>query len=196
MLQQKTKQTEFRDLFQPYLPSLKNTAFRLTRDAIESEDLLQETLYKAYRAFSSFKPGTNFRAWIFKILLNTYLTQYRKRAKQPLHLSYNDMESYTLYQQSDLNFDSPADQKDTVGGELFGDEIYTVMEKLPYYFRLVILLYDIEGFTYNEISQMIRIPVGTVMSRLNRGRSLLRRKLKNYAKARGYGIENKLQVDY
>jgi len=179
-------QIDFENLYQPHVGSLQNTAYRLTRNTMEAQDLLQETLYKAFRGFSSFEPETNFRAWIFKIMVNTYLTHYRKRVKQPFKVSFDDLEEYTLYQKSDLDYSSTVMKVENINGEMFNDDIQNALNRLPYYFRLIVLLYDVEGFSYQEISKMVDIPVGTVMSRLNRGRNLLRTKLKRYAVKRGY----------
>lgn len=190
MLNENQKHKEFTELTQPYLKSLKNTAFRLARNEEESQDLLQEALYKAYRGFASYTPNTNFRAWIFKILVNTYLTHYRKVVKQPQKVSYGEVEEFYLYQKSDNSADYHTNSPEEVNGEIFGDEIKTTLDKMPYYFRIVVTLYDIEGFSYKEISSMINIPVGTVMSRLNRGRSLLRQKLKRYAREKGYLVDS------
>ena len=193
MLIEENKQIEFKNLYEPHIKSLKNTAFRLTRNDMEAQDLLQETLYKAYRSFSTFEPETNFRAWIFRIMVNSYLTHYRKRVKQPLKVSYDELEEFTLYQKSDLDYEATVNQVERIGGEMFDDEVQSALEKMPYYFRLIVLLYDVEGFSYQEISSMVQIPVGTVMSRLNRGRNLLRIKLRRYASQRGYLVENKLE---
>ena len=158
----------------------------MTRDSQKAEDLLQETLFKAYKNFAQFSLNTNFRAWIFKIMVNTYITGYRKMNKQPQTLSYNDLEEFYLYQKSESPEDYITENGDTISGEYFHDEVQEALNKLPYYFRLVVLLYDIEGFSYQEISRIVNIPVGTVMSRLNRGRTLLRTKLQRYAKKKGY----------
>ena len=193
---EKKKHKEFYELYKPYLNSLKNTAFRLSKDNMEADDLLQETLFKAYRGIHSFEPNTNFRAWIFRILVNTYLTQYRKKSKQPLKVSYDDMEDYMHYQRTDIDYEYEVENAESVKGELFVDEIQTVLDKIPYYFKLVVMLYDIEGFSYSEISKMINIPVGTVMSRLSRGRKLLRQKLKRYAKSKGYDVDSNLSIGF
>lgn len=190
MLNQDNNHKEFSELTKPYIKSLKNTAFRLARNEQESEDLLQETLYKAYRGFSSYKPNTNFRAWIFKILVNTYLTHYRKMVKQPQKISYGEVEEFYLYQKSENESDYYSNSPENISEESFGDEIKTTLNKMPYYFRIVVTLYDIEGFSYKEISNMINIPVGTVMSRLNRGRGLLRQKLRRYAREKGYIVDS------
>jgi RNA polymerase sigma-70 factor (ECF subfamily) len=196
MLNKEKNHQEFYDLIKPHMKSLKNTAFRFTKNEQESEDLLQEALYKAYRGFYSFTPNTNFRAWIFKILVNTYLTYYRKMIKQPQKVSYAEIEEFYLYQKSENESDYYSNSPENVSGESFGDEIKETLDKMPYYFRIVVTLYDIEGFSYKEISNMINIPVGTVMSRLNRGRNLLRQKLKRYAKDRGYIVESNLNPGF
>jgi RNA polymerase sigma-70 factor (ECF subfamily) len=196
MSHEKKNHKEFTELTKPYMKSLKNTAFRLARNEEESEDLLQETLFKAYRGFASYTPNTNFRAWIFKILINTYLTHYRKMVRQPQKVSYGEMEEFYLYQKSDNSTSYHSESPEEVSGEMFGDEIKETMDKMPYYFRIVVTLYDIEGFSYKEISNMINIPVGTVMSRLNRGRSLLRQKLKRYAREKGYIVDSELSPGF
>ena len=196
MNQQNERHSRFNELVKPHLRSLRNTAFRLAKDEMESEDILQETLYKAYKGFSTFTPNTNFRAWIFRILVNTYLTSYRKRVRQPQKVSYNDLEEFYLYQKTDNPEDFYAETPDTVSGEMFEDEVKESLEKIPYYFRLIVMLYDIEGFSYNDISKIVNIPVCTVMSRLNRGRSLLRKKLKNYARQKGYQVDSELDMRY
>ena len=196
MYKQEKDHKEFTDLTKPYMKSLKNTAFRLARNEEESEDLLQEALYKAYRGFASYTPNTNFRAWIFKILVNTYLTYYRKKVKQPQKISYGEIEEFYLYQKSDDKVDYHSNSPEEIIGESFGDEIKETLDKMPYYFKIVVTLYDIEGFSYKEISKMINIPVGTVMSRLNRGRSLLRQKLKRYAREKGYIVDSDLNPGF
>ena len=129
-------------------------------------------------------------------MVNTYITSYRKMNKQPQTLSYNDIEEFYLYQKSENQDAFITEKGDEISGEYFHDEVHEALNKLPYYFRLVLLLYDIEGFSYQEISRIVNIPVGTVMSRLNRGRNLLRQKLKRYAKNKGYQVEPNVQVEY
>jgi RNA polymerase sigma-70 factor (ECF subfamily) len=186
----------FEDLVQPHLRSLKNTAFRLAKDQLRAEDLLQETLLKAYKNFSQFQLNTNFRAWIFKIMVNTYITSYRKMNKQPQAVSYNDLEEFYLFQKSKDTLMFSEDAPDTIPGDHFEDEVQNALKQLPYYFRMVVLLYDIEGFSYNDIARIINIPVGTVMSRLNRGRSLLRKKLKRYARNKGYVPAENMEMEF
>jgi RNA polymerase sigma-70 factor (ECF subfamily) len=181
----RTEQTEFNALVKPFLKSLENTALRLTKDSVEAEDLLQETFYKSYKAFGSYERNTNFKAWIFRILMNTYITAYRKAVRRPQKVRYEDVEDF-MPSQNPVNDSSTFDIYSPDFG-IFEDELKTALEKVPYYFRLIVLLSDVEEFSYQEIAEMLNIPVGTVMSRLHRGRSLLRTKLTKYAKAKGYG---------
>ena len=182
---QSSAQREFNRLVEPNLRSLSNTAYRLTKDEIESEDLLQETFLKAFRAFHSYQRNTNFRAWIFKIMVNTYISSYRKMVRRPLKVSYDDLEDFHLFQKT-LPENNSGYSDDTEYEDHFGDEVKAALEKLPYYFRLVLLLNDVEGFSYQEISEILNIPIGTVMSRLHRSRTLMKKKLRRYASNYGY----------
>ena len=196
MKRENKQHADFQQLGQPHLKSLQNTAFRLNKDDMEAENLLQEAFFKAFRGLSSFEPNTNFRAWILRILINTYLTHYRKKSKQQKKVSYDKIEDYSLYQKSDFDFDAEYNKAQSVKGELFEDEIQTVLDKMPNYFKLVVMQNDIERFSYREISKMVNIPVCTVMSRLSRGRKLLRQKLKRYAKSKGYNVDSNLSISY
>lgn len=178
------EQTEFNTLVKPFLRSLANTAFRLTRDNLEAEDLLQDTFYKSYKAFGNYEHNTNFKAWIFKIMMNTYITNLRKTVKRPQKVSYDDSADYSTERSTVFTDNSFTTYHPDL--EFFEDDIKTELDKLPYYFRLAVLLSDVEEFSYQDISTMLKIPVGTVMSRLHRGRSLLRAKLTKYARKRGY----------
>jgi RNA polymerase sigma-70 factor (ECF subfamily) len=143
-------------------------------------------MYKAYRAIHQFQIGTNFRAWVFRILVNTFITAYRKAVKQPQKVSYDDLEEFFLYKRLDNDISLQETNKEDFLENLFDDDIKTALEHLPYQFRLVVLLCDVEGFSYNEIANIVDVPLGTVMSRLYRGRKLLQRHLWSYAKAKGY----------
>ena len=189
MYTQTATHQEFMALIKPHRKSLDNTAFRLTRNTIEAEDLLQETFYKAYKAFDQYQENTNFRAWIFKIMVNTYITGYRKTVRRPQNISYENMEDFQLYQNASVDASAYDSFFPNFDKDLFEDEIKNALEKLPYYFRIVVLLWDIEEFSYQEIANMIDIPVGTVMSRLHRGRALLRNRLSKYARSRGYTLD-------
>ena len=181
-------QNEFQELVSPHLNSLYSTALRMTRNQNDAEDLVQDTLFKAFRAFDQFQKDTNFRAWTFRILVNTYITAYRKAVKQPQKVSYEDLEEFYLYKKLDDTVSLQEAPKEDFLENLFDDEVKNAMENLPYQFRLVVLLCDVEGFSYNEIAEIIDAPLGTVMSRLFRGRRLLQRYLWSYAKKRGYVI--------
>ncbi len=180
------RQREFTKLVEPHLSSLYNTAMRMTHNEKDAEDLVQDAMFKAYRALNQFQENTNFRAWIFRILVNTFITAYRKSVKQPQKISYDDMEEFYLYKRLDETISMQETSKDEFIENLFNDDIKDALESLPYQFRLVVLLCDVEGFSYNEIANIIDAPLGTVMSRLYRGRKLLQRSLWNYAKERGY----------
>jgi RNA polymerase sigma-70 factor (ECF subfamily) len=158
----------------------------MTRNQHDAEDLVQDTLFKAYRAIDQFKKDTNFRAWIFRILINTFITGYRKSIKEPQKISFDDLEEFYLFKRLDETTELQEVSKDDFLENLFDDDIKSALESLPYQFRLVVLLCDVEGFSYNEIAEIIDAPLGTVMSRLYRGRKLLQRYLWNYAKQRGY----------
>jgi len=186
LAEDRKKQTEFSKAIEPHLTSLYNTALRMTRNQHDAEDLVQDTLFKAYRAIDQFKKDTNFRAWIFRILINTFITGYRKSIKEPQKISFDDLEEFYLFKRLDETTELQEVSKDDFLENLFDDDIKSALESLPYQFRLVVLLCDVEGFSYNEIAEIIDAPLGTVMSRLYRGRKLLQRYLWNYAKQRGY----------
>ncbi|MCB0281729.1 MAG: sigma-70 family RNA polymerase sigma factor [Calditrichae bacterium] len=184
------KQAEFSKLIKPHIPSLLSTATRMARNQNDAEDLVQETMYKAYRALDQYQDNTNFRAWVFRILVNTFITAYRKAVKAPQRISYEDLEEFNLYKKMEPVDPAQVESKDDLLDNYFEDDVKTALENLPYQFRLVVLLCDVEGFSYNEIATIIDSPLGTVMSRLYRGRKLLQRLLWNYAKNKGYINEN------
>jgi len=180
------KQLKFSSLVEPHLASLYSTALRMTHNKSDAEDLVQDSMFKAFRALDQFQENTNFRAWIFRIMVNTFITGYRKAVKQPKKISYDDMEEFFLYKRLDESVDLQETSKEEFLDNFFDDDIKAALENLPYQFRLVVLLCDVEGFSYNEIADVIDAPLGTVMSRLYRGRKLLQRQLWTYAKERGY----------
>jgi RNA polymerase sigma-70 factor (ECF subfamily) len=180
------RQLEFESLITPHLNSLYSTALRMTHNQNDAEDLVQDTLYKAFRAFDQYQKNTNFRAWAFRILVNTYITAYRKAIRQPQKVSYDDLEEFYLYKKLDENVHLQEMAKEDFLENFFEDDVKEALENLPYQFRLVVLLCDVEGFSYNEIANIIGAPLGTVMSRLYRGRKLLQQHLWNYARKKGY----------
>jgi RNA polymerase sigma-70 factor (ECF subfamily) len=179
-------QEEFLQLVKPHLTSLYSTAMRMTHNQNDAEDLVQDTLYKSYRALNQYQRNTNFRAWIFRTLVNTYITAYRKAIRQPQKVSYDNLEEFYLYKQLDKTIGLQEMTKEDFLENFFEDDVKDALEKLPYQFRLVVLLCDVEGFSYNEIASMINAPLGTVMSRLYRGRKLLQRYLWDFAKKHAY----------
>lgn len=183
-----TKEEKFKDLIRPHKAMLKGLAYKMTRNLEDAEDLVQETYFRAYRFLDKFQEGTNFKAWIFRILTNSYITIVRKNSRLPKVLSYDSLEDYFLYDNIDYSKDNTLkSQKTDVFSEIhYDDEVKKALETLPEDFRRVILLCDIEGFSYKEIEEMEEIPLGTVMSRIYRGRRLLQKSLLSYAKRTGY----------
>lgn len=169
-----------------FLDALYRTALRMTRSVSDAEDLVQETYIKAFRFRGQFTPGTNLRAWLFRILTNTFINQYRRRSTQPQTTELDDVEEAALYRQmrgsaaASSSFQPEAELLDG----LVDREVTDALEELPERFRTVVLL-DVEGFSYKEIAEMIGTPIGTVMSRLHRGRKFLKNRLYDLARERG-----------
>ncbi len=163
---------------------LYNYALRLTANTDDASDLLQETFLKAYRFWDKFEQGTNLRAWLFRIMKNTYINLYRKEVKEPDKVDYAEIESYYNNIRDESTDDNDLQQK--IFGQLLDDDISKALESLPEEFRTVVILCDIEGLAYEEIAEFLQIPVGTVRSRLHRGRKLLYTRLYDYAKERGF----------
>lgn len=171
-----------------HVDALYRTALRMTRNPQDAEDLVQETYFRAFRAAHQFQPGTNLRAWLFKILTNSFINQYRKRARNPQSTSLDDVEEFYLYNHlvdSGMQPESPNPEA-TVIDQFAEADVIQALERLPVDFRQVVLLADVEGFSYKEIADIVGIPVGTVMSRLHRGRRRLQKELWEYAVASGY----------
>jgi len=143
----KNRQKEFAELIEPHLSSLYNTALRMTHNQHDAEDLVQDTLYKAYRALDQFQKNTNFRAWIFRILVNTFITSYRKAVREPQKVSYDDMEEFFLYKRLDETVAMQEVPKEEFLENLFDDDVKEALDNLPYQFRLVVLLCDVDGFS-------------------------------------------------
>jgi RNA polymerase sigma-70 factor (ECF subfamily) len=169
----------------PHLDALYRTARRLTRNDQAAEDLVQDALERAYSHYDRFQPGTNMRAWLFRILSNLAISQYRRRATAPVVESLDDGEDFSLYDQLLAAGDTGSDVEARVLDLLGQESIRAAIEALPIEFRMVVLLADVEGFAYKEIADILGIPRGTVMSRLFRGRRLLQRTLWEQAQAAG-----------
>lgn len=170
---------------EPFMRSLYSTAVRLTGNRADAEDLVQETYLRAYRSYDSFTEGTNLRAWLFRILTNTHINRYRARTRRPDETELDDIEDLYLYRrlQDASRFGQSAE--DQLMEHFSEAEVVTAVEALPEAYRMAVLLADVEGFSYKEIAEILGIPVGTVMSRLHRGRKALQKELYDFAEARG-----------
>jgi RNA polymerase sigma-70 factor, ECF subfamily len=177
---------KFEEIAFEFMDSLYSTALRMTRNTSEAEDLVQDTYLRAYRFFDKFEEGTNFKAWIFKILTNTFINKYRKKVRTPQQVQLDKVEFALENQESQKPPQEWAGYQEANYEELFDDDIKSALAQLSTQFRMVILLADVEGFSYKEIADMIDRPIGTVMSRLFRGRRMLQTILDNYAKREGY----------
>jgi RNA polymerase sigma-70 factor (ECF subfamily) len=180
-------QARFAEEAMQYAPSLYSTALRMTRNAADAEDLVQETYLKAYRGYAGFEEGTNLRAWLFRILTNTYINTYRARQRRPEETDLQDVEDLYLYRRLGALEAALASRsaEDELMDVFTDDEVKQALESLPEAFRLAVILADVEGFTYKEIAEMLDIPIGTVMSRLHRGRKAMHKLLFEFAAERG-----------
>ncbi len=174
----------FDNEFMPHINSMYNFAYRLTLDEDDAKDLLQDTYLKAFRFIDSFQQGTNAKAWLFRILKNSFINDYRKRSKEPSKVDYQEVESY--YNSEDVDHQITPDLRVETLQDMIGDEISNALNSLDVDFRTVIILCDLEGFKYDEMAKILDIPIGTVRSRLHRARNLLKEKLSEYAKKMGY----------
>jgi len=174
----------FEKEFMPNIDALYNFAFHLTNNEEDAHDLVQDTFLKAYRFINSYQQGTNAKAWLFKILKNSFINEYRRKTRQPNEVDYED---FVTYHESDEAAPvGDLDLRDDLFRGLLGDEVTRALNDLPVDFRTVILLCDVEGFSYEEIAKIVDIPIGTVRSRLHRARNLLKENLRQYAMKMGY----------
>jgi len=180
----KEKDAIFNNEFLPHINSMYNFGFRLTLDRDDAKDLVQDTYLKAYRFVESFQKGTNAKAWLFRILKNSFINDYRKKVKEPSKVDYQEVETY--YNSEDVNRQITPDLRVESLKDMIGDEISNALNALDVDFRTVIILCDLEGFKYEEMAKILDIPIGTVRSRLHRARNLLKEKLSEYAKSMGY----------
>ena len=178
------KQSVFEREAMPFMSALYNFALRMTSNSDDAHDLVQETYLKAFRFFDKFEKGTNCKAWLFRIMKNTYINDYRKESKEPEKVNFTDIQDYySTLQGAESTTD---DLQAQIFNNLLDDEITNALQKLPEDFRTVVILCDIENFTYEEIAEFIEAPIGTVRSRLHRGRKILQQKLYSYAREKGY----------
>ena len=170
----------------PLLDSLYASALRMTRNPADAEDLVQETMLRAYRSFDRFEEGTNLKAWLFRIMTNAYINTYRKKQREPKKVSADEIEDFDLYQEL-KNHDDQFSQtpERIVLDSLVDSDIIEAIDDLPEQFRLAVVLSDVEGFSYAEMAEIMDVPLGTVMSRLHRGRKALQKRLWELARDRG-----------
>jgi RNA polymerase sigma-70 factor, ECF subfamily len=171
---------DFRTSELPYRDQLFKTALRLTRSSEDAEDLVQETYLKAYRHYSSFHPGTNLKAWLFKILKNTFINEYRRRKQVPPQVDFADLEETFESVLAKTGGTLNRTPEDELLDATLDGEVRRALVDLPHNYKVVVLLADIEGYSYKEIADILAIPVGTVMSRLYRGRRLLEKALLSF----------------
>lgn len=162
---------------------LYNFALRTTGDPDDAQDLLQETFLKAYRFWDKYEKGTNIRAWLFRIMKNSYINRYRKETREPGKVDFEDVENF--YDSIRDESKETSDLQQRMFGDLLGDEVTSALQELPDDFRTVVILCDIEELTYEEIAEFLNCPIGTVRSRLHRGRKMLQARLHRYARKRG-----------
>jgi len=169
----------------PHMDALLRTALRMTRNQTDAEDLVQETMVKAYRFWDKFEPGSNCRAWLFKIMTNIFINEYRSKSRTPVSVDLDDVDENFLYGQL-ANVDGGEDPEKKLFAKIFDDDVKKAIEELPDDFRVVVVLSFLEGFSYQEIAEIADLQLGTVKSRLHRGRKILQKQLFEYAVKNGY----------
>jgi RNA polymerase sigma-70 factor (ECF subfamily) len=169
-----------------FVDPLYNTAYRMTRNAADAEDLVQETYLKAFKNYDKFEPGTNLKAWLFRIMKNTFINNYRKRQLAPPQSDFAQIEDSFESQVADDAARKIRNPEDELLEDVLDEDVQRAMDELPEDYRMVVVLADLEGFSYKEVSDILEIPLGTVMSRLYRGRKLLEATLLRYAREHGY----------
>ncbi|HSK25144.1 MAG TPA: sigma-70 family RNA polymerase sigma factor [Egicoccus sp.] len=182
-LSEDERQQQFEDQVLPHLDRLYSAALRYTRNAADAEDLVQETVTKAFRSFHQYRPGTNLKAWLYRVLHTTYISMYRKAQRRPQEDLQETLDDYSFYDEIARSGGRSAERE--VLEALTADEVKQALAELPDTFREAVYLADVEGFPYKEIAEIMDTPVGTVMSRLHRGRKQLQKALSGYARARG-----------
>lgn len=177
----------FEDQAMQHMPALYTAAMRMTRNPSDAEDLVQETFLKAYRAFNSYQQGTNLRAWLYRILTNTYINSYRAKKRRPEQSDVEEVEDLFIYKRLGGLEAAAASRsaEDEVLDHFTDDQVKAAVESLPDQFRMAVLMADVEGFSYKEIAEILEVPIGTVMSRLHRGRKALQKALFEYGTERG-----------
>ncbi len=183
---------DFEAAAMPFVDALYNTAYRMTRNPEDAEDLVQETYLKAYRYYDKFEEGTNFKAWLFKIMKNTFINNYRKRQQSPAFSDFADIEESFESQVNEDTVRQIKNPEEELLENVLDQDVQLALDRLPPDYRMVVILADLEGFSYKEIADILEVPVGTVMSRLYRGRRLLEAAMLEFARDHGYlreGVE-------
>ncbi|MBN1213026.1 MAG: sigma-70 family RNA polymerase sigma factor [candidate division Zixibacteria bacterium] len=195
MADQKSEIIQKRKAFEkealPHMDALYRTALRMLKNQSDAEDLVQEAFAKAYRFWDKFEPGSNCRAWLFKIMTNIFINDYRSKSRSPVSVNVDEIDDYYLYKQMD-SLDQDGDPEQVLFSKIFDDDVKKAIEELPDDFKMVVILSFLEGFSYQEIAEITDLQLGTVKSRLHRGRKLLQKKLYDYAIKNGY-IKDKTQ---
>ena len=189
MAASKTAELEKRKAFEaeaiPHMDALYRTALRMSKNENDAEDLVQEAVVKAYRFWDKFEQGSNCRAWLFKIMTNIFINEYRSKSRSPVAVNVDEIDDNFLYGQLS-SLGKEEDPEKELFAKVFDDDVKNAIEELPDDFRLVVVLSFLEGFSYQEIADIADLQLGTVKSRLHRGRKLLQKKLFDYAVKNGY----------
>ena len=185
MVQKADKRKAFEQEALPHMDALYRTALRMTKNESDAEDLVQEAFTKAYRFWDKFEPGSNCRAWLFKIMTNIFINDYRSKSRAPTPVNVDDIDDNYLYRHI-TNLSGDGDPEQQLFAKIFDDDVKKAIEELPDDFRLVVVLSFLEGFSYQEIADIADLQLGTVKSRLHRGRKLLQKQLLDYAIRNGY----------